>query len=233
MKLFGAVVVSTSYRHAPEHISPQQAYDTWDSMQWIAENATRPLLGADPSKGFVLGGMSAGACLTAVLTRKFQEERLAHPLTGQWLACAPIMDYDTCPEKYKSYYVSHEQNAESPVMPQESFQKLADITQWNMKSELRNACRSKTPLSGQPKTYFQAEGLDILRDDMLIYDEMLKEAGIPTKIDLYSGCLHGTMFHMMGTDLGNKILIDAVVGLGWLLDKNVSRGDVAAALGNK
>jgi acetyl esterase/lipase len=180
-----------------------------------------------------MGGMSAGACLTAVLSRKFQEEKLAHPLTGQWLAAAPTMDNDTCPEKYKSYYIAQQQNAESPVMSQESFQKLRDLTGWDMNSDLRNASRSMTPLSGQPKTYTQAEGMDILRDDMLIYDEMLKEAGVPTKIDLYDGCVHGTMFHMMGTDLGNKILIDAIVGLGWLLDKTVARGDAEAAVGIK
>ena len=64
-------------------------YDTWDSMKWIADNATGTLLGADPSKGFIIGGISAGGCLTAVFSRKFQEEPLAHPITGQWLADAP------------------------------------------------------------------------------------------------------------------------------------------------
>jgi hypothetical protein len=54
-----------------------------------------------------------------------------------------------------------------------------------------------------------------------------------TSGSLYDGCVHGTMFHMMGTDLGNKILIDAIVGLGWLLDKTVARGDAVAAVGIK
>ena len=65
-------------------------YDTWDSLKWIADNATGTVLGADPSKGFIVGGISAGACLSAVFSRKLQGEPLAHPLTGQWLAAASI-----------------------------------------------------------------------------------------------------------------------------------------------
>jgi acetyl esterase/lipase len=92
VKLFNATVASISYRHAPEFKKSQQAYDTWDNMKWIADNATGDILKADPSKGFLMGGMSAGACLTIVLSRKFQEEKLSHPLTGQWLAACPTSE---------------------------------------------------------------------------------------------------------------------------------------------
>ena len=52
--------------------------------------------------------------------------------------------------------------------------------------QLRHACRV---LDGaelqQSKAYVHAEGMDPLRDDALVWEEVLKDNGIPTKIDFY------------------------------------------------
>lgn len=38
---------------------------------------------------------------------------------------------------------------------------------------------------------------------------------------------------MIGTDLGNKMLVDAIIGFGWLLDQTVTREAAAEAVGVK
>ena len=230
-RLFGATVVNINYRLGPEHKFPIGQLDGWDSMKWIANNATGSVLNSDPSKGFIMGGVSAGGSLTASLSRKFQEEPLAYPLTGQWLSIPPIMDSDSVPEKYKEYYISSEQQAKGKFLSAEAREALRKFTEPDPTDPLRYAVNSKTPLSEQPPTYFQADGMDPLRDDALIYDDMLKEVGVPTKFDLYPGCPHGHFAGFPGLEITDRANIDVIVGFGWLLGKVVPRDQAAKELG--
>lgn len=231
VKLLGATVVSMAYRLAPEHKFPASQLDAWDSMKWIASNATDEVLHADPGKGFIMGGVSAGGSLTSCLSRKFQDEPLAHPLTGQWLCVTSAMGPSNVPEKYKEYHISGAQMAKGAGFSRETRDILKSLVEYDESSDLRYAIHSKTPISGQPKTYFQIDGMDPLRDDGLIYDEMLKEAGVETKVDFYPGCPHDHMHSFHGTEVGDRSNVDTVVGIAWLLGKEVDRDEVRKGLG--
>ncbi|KAK5175096.1 uncharacterized protein LTR77_000233 [Saxophila tyrrhenica] len=230
VNLFNATVVSISYRVAPEHKFPAAQNDTQDSMRWIADNATGPVLQADPKKGFIMGGISAGGAMTACFSRLFQEEPLAHPLTAQWLAIPSVMSADSVPEKYKDYYLSTTQQAKGKFFSQATRDWLNTQVEADFTSPLRYAINAKQPLSGQPRTYFQVDGADPLRDDALIYDEMLKEAGVETKVDMYPGCPHGHFCSYAGLDITNRANIDTFVGFGWLLGREVSREEASREL---
>ena len=101
------------------------------------------------------------------------------------------MDKKSTPPQYQEYHISREQNANNPTLPGPMLDAMIQLSEIDTTSELAFAVHSKTPASGQPKSYFQVAGMDVLRDDGLIYEEMLKEAGVQTKIDFYPGCVHG------------------------------------------
>ena len=158
VKLFGATVVSISYRLGPEDKFPTGQYDTWDSMIWIADNAKGQMISSDPEKGFIMGGVSAGGALTASFSRIFQAEPLAYPLTGQWLSIPSVMD-DTCiPEGYKDYYLSADQQEDGPFLSKKSREAFKGMVQHDSSSPLRYAVNSPNPISGQPRTYIQVDG---------------------------------------------------------------------------
>ena len=46
--------------------------------------------------------------------------------------------------------------------------------------------------TGLPPAYFQVSGVDPLRDEGLLYEKLLREAGIKTKLDVYVNSLLGS-----------------------------------------
>ncbi|KFY51384.1 hypothetical protein V497_09196 [Pseudogymnoascus sp. VKM F-4516 (FW-969)] len=104
----GAVCVNVEYRLAPEHPFPTWINDAWDALQWCAQHAAE--LGADPSRGFVVGGGSAGGNIAAVLAHVARDEELEPPLTGQYLGVPAIMCFlppSHVPARYREEYLSH------------------------------------------------------------------------------------------------------------------------------
>jgi acetyl esterase/lipase len=79
---FGATCIAAAYRLAPEFPFPYAITDSWDALKWAAANAEA--WGADPSKGFVIGGTSAGGNISAALALIARDEKLSPPLTGQY-----------------------------------------------------------------------------------------------------------------------------------------------------
>ena len=218
IRLFGAVVVNISYRLAPEHKYPTGQYDALDSVKWIADHASE--IHADPSKGFIIGGISAGGQLTAMVTAQSLKNKLAHPITGQWLGVPSLMNRDNVPAKYKDHFLSLDHNQNVPILPAQALVDLKGLCEWDDKSELRWPILSDP--SGTPPTFLQADGLDPLRDDALIYEEVLKDAGVKTRLNFYPGCPHAHFSLMPGIEITNRAIADNMTGIGWLLGKEIT-----------
>jgi len=69
-----------------------------NAVSQAAENASN--LGADPSKGFLVGGTSAGGNIAATIAHLARDEKLSPPLTGCHLMIPAICNIDALPEKY-------------------------------------------------------------------------------------------------------------------------------------
>lgn len=228
-RLFGAVIVSISYRLAPEHKWPVPWNDAWDNAVWIAEHASD--LHADPSQGFVVGGVSAGAGLSAFITSQSQTDSLAHPITGQWLSVPAIMNPDAVPEKYKPYHRSMVDNQDAPILPASALASLKRHIEWDSASPMRYPVLCPTEVMARlPRTYLQACGMDCIRDDALIYHEMLREAGVDAKVDLYDGCPHAHFAFMPGLEVSEGAERDILVNMGWLLGSEVSVEEAKKAM---
>ncbi|OJD35860.1 lipase 2 [Diplodia corticola] len=229
----GCVVVSVDYRLAPEHNFPVPIDDSWDAFKWVVAHAFQ--LGADPSKGFVVGGSSAGANIAAVVSHLARDEKVSPPLTGVFLAVPFTLPEGAVPEKYKDRYRSREESKRfemsDPTAMLEAMseymqawlylgliQTNAGLYQGDNASPLYVPFNWPSGHAGLPRTYLVVCGMDPLRDDGLLYEYVLRtESGVETKLDFYPGMPHGFWAVYPQFEASKKATADVVAGWAWLM----------------
>ncbi len=221
VELYGAVCVAPAYRLVPEHAFPTSALDAWDNLCYVAANADS-IFRADPARGFVVGGASSGGNLAAVVTQLAKDRNLSPALTGQFLSVPLIMWKESVPPKYRDIYLSLDQIGD-PLHPPASMRATVERYNPDVKSLYFSPLNSKSGQAGLPPTYIQACGLDCILDDSLIYNDILKENGVKTKMDLYPGLPHGFWLFMPTLESSLEAMADTVQGLGWLLNRKLER----------
>ncbi|KAJ5291846.1 lipase/esterase [Penicillium angulare] len=219
--LYGATVALPSYRLAPEHPFPIPQQDAWDNIKWLAANAST--IGADTSKGFVVGGGSAGATLAVSVTHRALKEKLSPALTGLFANVPGTLADPIVPEKYRDVWLAREQNSESPVLGKQAMDHISSLYKPDLFSEDYSPFNLDVPFSKVPRTYIQVDGMDSLRDDGIIYARALREEGVDVKLDVYPGCPHGHQIMWPQLKQSGKCQVDVLENIGWLLKNPVDR----------
>ncbi|OPB43534.1 Arylacetamide deacetylase [Trichoderma guizhouense] len=222
-----AICILPSYRLAPEYPFPTDVNDVFAVVQYIARKAAEKDGGilpanADPKKGFIIGGLSAGAAISNMVAQLARD--LNPPLTGQFLACGVYIDPGRVPDRYKKLYLSMEQNKFAPILDTEALNQYMSAYKGGKPSppySISQQSHSDAVASRHkflPPVYFQVAGLDPARDDSLIYERILREeCGVPTRIDVYRGLPHGFWTMYPDLEASRRRMRDAVDGVGWLL----------------
>lgn len=79
-------------------------------------------IGINPKKGFLVGGLSAGADIALTVAHLYRDEvkKGSPPITGIYAALCSATTEESVPEKYKDHFISMEQNANAPMLSAES-----------------------------------------------------------------------------------------------------------------
>lgn len=140
----GVVCIVPSYRLVPERPFPTSVLDAWDAVKFVAANAES--FEANPARGFIVGSIPSGANIAAVITQLARDKALSPPLSGQYLSLPFLLWRRIVPSKYKDKHQPFSQNAEGPILTEESLNITWDRYRPDMHSPLLNLTSSKAEL---------------------------------------------------------------------------------------
>ncbi|KAF5004442.1 hypothetical protein FDECE_9080 [Fusarium decemcellulare] len=177
------VVVSVDYRLAPENPFPKGLDDCWDALLWTMEKASSVLI----DKGCLLvAGSSSGGNVAAVLAHRARDRKIS--LRGQILRIPATCHIDCYPPELRLHSMDELKNA--PLLSKRSMELFYGYYNPPTPSSPDVSPLLSTDFNGLAPAYVQVAGLDPLRDEGIAYAEKLKQAGVPTKVDIYPGLPH-------------------------------------------
>ncbi|KAL0577970.1 hypothetical protein V5O48_004006 [Marasmius crinis-equi] len=205
-------IVNIEYRLAPENPFPAAVDDSFSSLKFVASHPNK--FSASLKKGFLVGGASAGGGLAAVLAHLARDDPFFNdkPLTGQALVIPVLVHPEAVPDKYRPSLLSYEQNKDAPLLG-----KAQNDLYRAPPEDARVSPLLSESHKGLPPAYMQVCGLDPLRDEGLLYEQVLKDAGVPTQLDIYPGVPHGFDSAFFNSKQGTKFREDFQAGIRWLL----------------
>jgi len=180
-ELTGSVVVSPTYRLAPEHPYPAAVDDAWAVLRWVADHAAE--LGGDPTRLAVMGD-SVGGNLAAVIAL------MARDAGGPALR-AQVLVYPAV-EMYERY-PSEDANAHALVLTSKQMHTFAHLylgESYGVEDWQASPIRA-TSHADLPPALILTAFHDPLRDHGSTYADALRAAGSEAELRDYGPGIHG------------------------------------------
>ena len=192
----GIRVISLDYRLAPEHKFPAGADDVLACYRALRDSPGD--WGVDPDR-IMVGGDSAGANLTAVLMHDLQG-------TDEPLPAGQLLIYPAVDTAMNS--ASMQALREAYVLPVDRIAWYLDLylPEGQDRSDPRVAPAFSRRLAGQPDAFVVIAGHDPLRDDGVLYADLLTKAGVKAELVEFPGQIHAFVSVTGAIPQGNETL---------------------------
>ncbi|KAL1998225.1 hypothetical protein VTN02DRAFT_6622 [Thermoascus thermophilus] len=215
------VVVSVGYRLAPEHAVPAQLEDAMVVARWILSNADQ--LNGDASKLITIG-TSAGAGLALAVANRFakttETTTSPNPIRGIVALGPTTLHPDNIPSHYHAIHTSYTDNAtDVPVIDaacMREFYRAQAVDPADADAFV--ALAPKAQLARFPATYIVTTDTDPVRDDGVVIETALKEAGVPTKRDHYERLPHCFWIFPSLTEANKAFGANLLRGIHWVIE---------------
>lgn len=184
------VVVTSSYRLAPENPFPAAFDDSLAAARWVAGNLAR--LGGDAAPA-IIGGDSAGGNLAAAICIAMRDgPEDVRPFDAQ-LLLYPAVDLAACDDDY----LSRIRDADPTLRRASLALCVQDYAGEADPSDPRLSPLRAADLSGLPRALTVILSVDPLRDEAVAYADRLRDAGVQSELLEFDNLTHGFL-HLAG-----------------------------------
>jgi acetyl esterase/lipase len=178
----GITMAATTYRLAPDHVSPAAVEDAYAALTWLVAHAAER--GIDPDR-IAIGGASAGGGIAAALALYAHDRGEVTPAFQ--LLVYPMIDDRT---------VLRDGQEKNARMWSERANRLAWTAYLGTAPGSEGVSPYAAParrddLAGLPPAWIGVGSLDLFHDEDLAYAERLRAAGIEVETLVVPGAFHG------------------------------------------
>ena len=191
----GALVASVEYRLAPEHPYPAALDDCYAALEWLVAQADVDV------RRIVIAGRSAGGGLAAALTLRCVDTGLVD-LAGQVLIY-PMLDDRTVRRSTVAGA-----RGWTPQDNEFGWRAYLGSDPGGKGVSAYAAPARREDLSGLPSTWIGVGTADLFHDEDVQYANRLRDAGVPTQLEVVSGAFHGFDFVGPWTRLARRFTED-------------------------
>ncbi|KAH7025679.1 Alpha/Beta hydrolase protein [Microdochium trichocladiopsis] len=201
-RYIGIAVVTINYRHAPEHRYPIAVEDSLAGYKWVLSRAADLQINLEK---VVLGGLSAGGNLAAILSMKIIQAELPSKPRLLLLIC-PVID-NTADIKTGWIASQHAPWLTSTRMTwyRDMYLDADQASSWDA-----SPCFATSELlSRNPKTFIMVAECDLLAPEALDYAHALSAAGVVVEHKVFPGATHSMLVLAGINERSRQVVHDA------------------------
>lgn len=172
----GCKVVYIDYRLMPKYMYPVAPKDCFCAYKWIIDNSKE--LGIDVEK-IIVGGDSAGGCLSCDVTFMAHEEGIILPRL--LLLLYPVLDKRMNTKSMHDFF-------DAPVWNRESTEKMWE---YYLGDQEYISPGERENLEWFPNTYIETAEFDCLRDEGILFAKKLESYNVDVTLNETKGTIHG------------------------------------------
>ncbi|OAA54249.1 Alpha/beta hydrolase fold-3 [Niveomyces insectorum RCEF 264] len=194
----GVAVLHVNYRHTPEWSYPAPVNDAWAAYQWLTAPSSPAATehGLDPQR-IVVGGLSAGGTLAIGVALRAKATAGVPDVRGLVLTTPVTVHPDLFPyELVKPGTASLQQSTEGQFITRDRLAFFSRMYKPEPAApDVSPLLVASDQLAGLAPTVVHVAGLDLMRDEALLFEDKLKKAGVKTTLYTYPGLPHVFMSH--------------------------------------